>query len=749
MGLLKVAALALGCGGVAPDAFRLPLSGGVEALPDGAPEFDSAVEFRSVTVGQERRRAVASSGGWTWQGRIPRDGHLLFGVQALPEFWSAMESFELRIRVERGDELEILDQAHWNKPRWLDMEVDLSRYGGREVTLTATIEARHKASATESGAVSFAWSPLVLASRRGGAGERGAEDAPPNILLIVIDTLRADHLTSYGYHRDTAPSIDQVLAKPGTVVETAYAQAPWTLPSVASFMTGRYPGEILGESMASFGIPETVPSLAEGLAKLGYRTAAFVANPTVHEGNGFGRGFETFYTPPPVNDSMLLHAEDVADRAVPWLKAYQRERPFFVYAHFLDPHDPYDNPDLVDGRSPWYPDYRGSASGKWVHGIYTGKLPLENPEDDVAHLTALYDSEIAYVDRAVGRLIDTLDPAVLSETLIVLTSDHGEELYDHGGWKHGQSLYQHQIRVPLIVRWDGRVAAGERLVGNAQLVDLMPTLLAAAGGEVAADADGIDLLPALAGEEPLPRRVAYAQNHSSGPVRAAVMADGQKLVRFDRAKPFEAVDELQDLLWKKDVERLERTELYDLGADPGEQRDLSAARPAEAAPLITAVDRQLGRQSGGGGGWWLVSGPAADGEALQAVLEVEAEADGEIIWQGHFLGPDDRVRVERNEASGDRLILELAAGPLGSRGVRLSGIAEVLSVSLGDRSSKGVFAAGVPWRPGGATSAAEGVWWPVPEEARLALWKAPEREVAAAPKESDETRERLKALGYL
>ena len=308
------------------------------------------------------------------------------------------------------------------------------------------------------------------------------------------------------------------------MVEGASSQAPWTLPSVISFLTGRYPGELL-RGVTAYGIPEGVPSLAERLAPLGYRTGAFVANPTLHAGNGIARGFETFYSAPAVLDSMLLHADSVNVRAVPWLRSYQHE-PFFLYVHYLDPHDPYDNPDLVDGRSSFDPDYRGTLTGGAVHGVYLGQVPLPDPPADVAFLTSLYDSEIHYVDRFVGELLATLDPAVLANTLVVLTADHGEELHDHGGWKHGETLYQELIHVPLIVRWDGHVRAGARLGGTVRLVDLAPTLLAAAGGGGPAGAPwaGVDLLPALAGEAPPPRLPAFAETAANGPLRAAALA---------------------------------------------------------------------------------------------------------------------------------------------------------------------------------------------------------------------------------
>jgi arylsulfatase len=161
---------------------------------------------------------------------------------------------------------------------------------------------------------------------------------------------------------------------------------------------------------------------------------------------------------------------------VPVLAAHQdQDRPFFLYLHYIDPHDPYDNPEVVGNRSPFEGEYKGPVAGDRVHGIYAGKIALLDPARDLAHISALYDSEVHYVDRAIGEVLASLRPEVLAHTLVALTADHGEELVDHGGWKHGQTLYEEQIHVPLIWRWDGHVPAGRRLAGTVRLLDVAPT----------------------------------------------------------------------------------------------------------------------------------------------------------------------------------------------------------------------------------------------------------------------------------
>ena len=741
------------CGQQASDGFLLPprvdagplrsalIAAGVEAA--GEPEL------AEIEVAGERRPAIlTTTAGWRWRGRVPRGATLTVGAAAVPAAWRSMTGLTVTAAAGIGGKREILEVARTpasGEHHWLDVSVDLGRFAGRELTLELSAEAPGL-SPEQVDANLIAWAPAALGRRGEGRRRPDPEPSRPNILLVVIDALRADHLTPYGYGRDTSPEIARRLAARGTVVEGASSQAPWTLPSVISFLTGRYPGELL-RGVTAYGIPEGVPSLAERLAPLGYRTGAFVANPTLHAGNGIARGFETFYSAPAVIESMLLHADSVNVRAVPWLRSYQHE-PFFLYVHYLDPHDPYDNPDLVDGRSSFDPDYRGTLTGGAVHGVYLGQVPLPDPPADVAFLTSLYDSEIRYVDRFVGELLATLDPAVLANTLVVLTADHGEELHDHGGWKHGETLYQELIHVPLIVRWDGHVRAGARLGGTVRLVDLAPTLLAAAGGGGPAGAPwaGVDLLGALAGEAPPPRLPAFAETTANGPLRAAALADGWKLVLFDRAAPFTPADPSQDYLSRRDMRRLAREELYDLGDDPGERRNRIADRPEEAARLAPIVYGRLERQLPG---LRVVTAGLAPGAVLSGSIVFRAAPAG---WASYFLGPEDRAVLV-----GRRLDLRLV-GEAVPKGVRVLGEREgieAIDVAVDGRplaAGKIAVGAGRPYA-GGALAAADLVASvpPITASPLLFVWLPAEGgiEPTAPEAEVQETERRLRALGYV
>ncbi|HVT57542.1 MAG TPA: sulfatase [Thermoanaerobaculia bacterium] len=704
---IALTALLAGCRGAPPAGFLLrPLvEAGQYAVGGsggrGPLRFAARPALADLEVDHELRPVVLTAPApWSWSGVLPPGAELHAGAQILPAAWQAVRRVELAVAVRRGREREIVQVAASREradPRWLDLSADLGRYAGRQVTLEFSAFLAGLPVARR-GANLVAWGPVaVTTGREDGKAAAAASDeaaapaaaanglssaarrSPPNIVFIVVDTLRRDRLTPYGYGRDTSPEIAHRLAVPGTVVEEAYSQAPWTLPSVVSFMTGRYPGELLGSDLATYGIPAGVAPLAERLRRLGYETGGFLANPTLHVGAGFERGFRTFFAPPADIDWIGKHADELNRHAIPWVEAHQ-DRRFFLYVHYIDPHDPYDNPEVVGNLSPFETSYSGRVAGNWVHGIYSGKIRLDDPERDLAHLNALYDSEVHYADRFIGQLLGRIRPEVAANTLFVFTSDHGEELDDHAGWKHGQTLYDEQVHVPLIMRWDGQIPARQRLHGTVRLLDLLPTLLDAAGAGGAAagaaepEGEGIDLLPALTGRAPLRPRPAFIEGLSGGPLRAAAVLGNHKLILFNREEPFAPKDELQSYLWRHDLGRLARVELYDLARDPGERRNLleganpapSAAAPGPAiqarlALLETVIDRRLDRALPG---LWLLGDGLAPGAHLRGSLVFERPPRG---WSPYFLGPRDRV-----EASAGRLRFELV-GDVVTKGLRIEG----------------------------------------------------------------------------
>jgi len=317
----------------------------------------------------------------------------------------------------------------------------------------------------------------------------------PNILLVVVDTLRADHLSLYGYQRPTSPNL-QKLAAQSTVFENAIAPSSWTLPSHVSLLTGRYPHEHhVDQDYSYFGFD--YPTIGDILRKQGYRTAAFSANGLLFSRErGFGHAFlhfeDDFQSAGSVFmrtyyghklDELIYHlgiyrdvmgrrrAEDINRQALRWVD--KSKRPFFVVLNYFDTHDPYLPPE------PYLHQYSNKKNpGKYSSRSWVADLSPEQVQDTMD----AYDGAIQYVDAQIGQLLKDLDARGLShDTLLVVTSDHGEAFNEHGFMDHGNALYSGLVRVPLIFRQLGKVPAGMRISAPVSLTEIPATLLEVAG----------------------------------------------------------------------------------------------------------------------------------------------------------------------------------------------------------------------------------------------------------------------------
>jgi len=292
-----------------------------------------------------------------------------------------------------------------------------------------------------------------------------AADAPArvatgdlNVVFVILDAAGATHFSTYGLQRDTAPRIT-ALAREGTLFRRAYAQSAWTLPSTASFLTGRYPPRRASKRMRVLG-----DTLATRLHDAGFATAGFSENAFVTGDFGFTRGFDKFNEYYPWKRH--LEQRDSYSRAdtgktvddiVAWIRDVKQKR-FFVYAHLLPPHSPYDPPPPFGGR--FDPDYRGSVEGSIQNllKIESGSLAVD--ARDLEHLRLQYEDNLAFADDQVGRLLDALDALGLGErTIVIVASDHGEAFREHGHMLHTYTLYDEMIRVPLVIRFPARYGA--------------------------------------------------------------------------------------------------------------------------------------------------------------------------------------------------------------------------------------------------------------------------------------------------
>ena len=400
------------------------------------------------------------------------------------------------------------------------------------------------------------------------------EPGRPDILLVTIDTLRADHCSAYGYGRPTTPRLD-ALAGAGVLFETAYAPMATTAPAHATMFTGLLPlwhGLVKNGYVLAPGHRRIAAALAEG----GYRTGAVVGSFALDHRFGLATGFASYddrfsgRDPSMTTPSWEGHAvgggafdrraDETRERAVEWLRANgyldpgpaRGRPPFFLWVHFFDPHRPYDPP--AAHRELFPP---------------AGRDPLD------AEIAA-YDGEIHYADAQLGLLLDALrDAGRLERTLTMVTADHGEGLMQHGHMEHGLHIYEEAVRVPFVVHWPAALAA-RRLDGPVQLADVGPTLAAVAGlSWTEAPGQGRSLSDVLRGRaDPDGRREVFLQRRRyDAPLASGRVVKGQQYAL--RAGP-----------WKYIESREEGTyELYDLGGDPREQTNLLSAAPAEASSL--------------------------------------------------------------------------------------------------------------------------------------------------------------------
>jgi len=312
----------------------------------------------------------------------------------------------------------------------------------------------------------------------------------PNVLVVGIDTLRADRLGCYGYQRPTTPAIDAIAAE-AVLFERAISQAPWTLPAFGSMFTGLLPSVHGGGRGKGWKCDHMSPehrTLAALLRRVGYRTSAFVTNGWVSNEVGFGQGID------PEDYTTWIESDGTYYAAMEWLYEHD-DAPFFMFLHMVDPHAPY-KPRDEDLRAVGVePDPEAAAR---INDVVSNKRPREDLlPTDPAVLSDLYDGEVRRADERVGRLVAELRARnVLERTILVIVSDHGEELFEHDRVGHGHSLYDELLHVPFMVRFpNGRWA--QRVSDQVRTMDLMPTILDAVGLPVPEGLDGQSLMPLI------------------------------------------------------------------------------------------------------------------------------------------------------------------------------------------------------------------------------------------------------------
>lgn len=427
-----------------------------------------------------------------------------------------------------------------------------------------------------------------------------AVETPPSVVVVLVDTLRADYLGCYGFKGDVSPHIDSLCAQ-SVVFDQCFSQAPWTKPSIATLFTGLPPtahqvlthrgqyGSPDAEASAANKLttdvlPGSAVTLAEALHQGGYATGAFVANPWIKSDFGFAQGFEVYEDHFAANGTA---ADVVIEAALSWLEHRDRAKPFFLYLHFMDVHDPYAAPEehyQAIENSPSLGPPKTIPQGQLSKGMLRSLLLAHARWADAGRPERVqlrawrghYAAGIRAFDQRLAKLLDYLRSNELDRnSLFVLTSDHGEELFEHGDWAHGMKLFDHQLHVPLIVRLPGESPRGKRVKSLMGLIDVPQTIL---------DFVGVKAPPIMGGQS-------YAgtlRGKGGDRAQSAVFATG---VKWEPAM-FSARTSRYKLIRDRSSGK---EQLYDLKSDPGEHRDIAASQSETVKNLRTQIERDVER----------------------------------------------------------------------------------------------------------------------------------------------------------
>jgi arylsulfatase A-like enzyme len=493
---------------------------------------------------------------YEFQVQIPENGQLEFGTGI---FSYREDSQQKRVRflinAEHNGQSEALFQKEIRLEDRLLREqlefqaIDLSRYAGQSIRLSLITQPREDSVAQpDNPAFSFWINPVIYRP----------EPAGQKIILISLDTLRADHLGAYGYHRNTSPFMDQ-LAKDSILFENAYAHSPWTLPSHMSLLFSLNPAshQVYFNDQK---IDSSTPSLASYLKEKGYLTRAITGGGYVSSIFGFSKGFDWYEEP--IGGQRAALRDDEADslfqKASSWLRMNKNKK-FFLFLHTFQTHGPYRCP------SPWNEEFL-TPDAEWDELALRNFLDSRGDDytftdKQIQNIIDLYDGEIKYTDEVLIKpLIEQLkEMGIYDDTLLIITSDHGEEFQDHGGWLHGRTLYNELIRVPLIMKLPESRYKGTRIAPIVRLIDIMPTVLDTAG----ADYDGIEgktLLTLLSRQENQDRIFISDLAHKNTPVPCPA------LTSTNRGRMKFIID--------RSAEGVKSIETYDLVADPEEKNNI-------------------------------------------------------------------------------------------------------------------------------------------------------------------------------
>jgi len=528
---------------------------------------DSDYLAAHVELRDEARPAITGSLGskLTFNAPVPDQPVLRFAIAVTALSSEAPRGpvrFRVTLETREGREV-VFDELvkRRRRGRWLRREVDLAPFVGSDALVTLEARLDTEEPETRHDDLLPLWANPVLSSN-------ALERERPNLILVSIDTLRADHLGTYGYDRPTTPHID-AFASTALRFTNALATAPWTVPSHYSMLTGLLPSQHgVSDYFEEYWqggrkLSLSVPYLPDTLSSEGYDTYGVYSHFAVSTTYGFERGYSAYRR-------VGTDAKVVIDHAIDYLRqaSASDERPFFLFVHLVDPHWPYLPPTEFRAYAREFIEPLG-APPENISDLLTlveKRIPPEN-ERQVDDVKLLYDAAISYTDRELGRLFEELRQLGMDEdALTIVTSDHGEAFVEHDEWQHATTLYEEMVRVPMLVSWPSRLSAAD-VADPVSLVDIFPTFLEAAG-----IASSSSSAVSLAMTEP--EVTANRTRHVIAEV-TLMGESGYETTIAIRARNFKYIAVVPGNLDALDVDAIGREQLYDLAADAGETHDLA------------------------------------------------------------------------------------------------------------------------------------------------------------------------------
>jgi arylsulfatase A-like enzyme len=511
------------------------------------------VEVEQISAEGVQRAAVRLAPGaqLDWFVEVPNRAVLQFGAASLPGGAGVLMVDVKSDRRHTGKRVGVAQ-------RWHEHELALDELTGE----VARLRFRND------GSKEVALSGLRV--ERSSDTALASEARARNVVVLLIDTLRASKLQLYNPDsRVKTPVLDRFAAQ-GVLFERPQAPANWTKPSVASVLTSLYPSSHHTQAQAAK-LSDSVTMLSEAYKGAGFRTASFITNSFVSPAFGFDQGWDLNVNMDYLADSNDGNAENVFKAASDWIEKNQNER-FFLYIQTIDPHVPYDPPpkyiEMYDPQP-----YDGQVKNKETPALLVeaNTNPTKLTERDKVRVEALHDGEITYHDTELAHFLTKMRDLGLDEsTVVVITSDHGEEFEEHGKWGHGHSVYQELLHVPLVFRWPGVIPSGVRIAPVVSIIDIGPTVLEAAGVPIPSEFQGRSLMGFIRGDWPRAPHVAFSEWENL-----------EKVIRGGE--------------WKLVLNYFRPHVLYDLRDDPWEQKQLDGTQhPIAQRYLRTLMGQFLG-----------------------------------------------------------------------------------------------------------------------------------------------------------